>query len=121
MTITIPGEPRTKKNSMRVVTNGGKPVLLPSKAFMSYQAKAGWYLTGKGDKISYPINLKCEYYMSTKRKVDLANLIGATCDILAHYGVIADDNSKIVVSHDGSRVMLDKENPRAVITIERVK
>ena len=51
-------------------------------------------------------------------KVDLCNLLGATCDILVKFGVIADDNCKIVKSHDGSRVLLDKENPRVEIEIE---
>lgn len=58
------------------------------------------------------------YYMATRRKVDLANLIEATCDILVKAGVLADDNSKIVAAHDGSRVELDRKNPRVEIEIE---
>jgi Holliday junction resolvase RusA-like endonuclease len=64
--------------------------------------------------------MKCVYYMATKRKVDLVNLIEATCDILVDAGVLADDDSKIVVSHDGSRVKLDRDNPRAEITITEI-
>lgn len=55
--------------------------------------------------------------MPTRRKVDLCNLIEATMDILVRAGVLNDDNSEIAVSHDGSRVFYDKENPRAEITI----
>ena len=59
--------------------------------------------------------------MDSLRRVDLSNLLEATCDILVHYGVLDDDNSRIVCSHDGSRVLLDRENPRAEITIEEVE
>lgn len=52
--------------------------------------------------------------------MDLVNLLEATCDILVHYRVLEDDNSKIVVSHDGSRVLYDKENPRVEIWITEV-
>lgn len=48
------------------------------------------------------------------------NLLEATCDILVQYGILADDNSQIVVSHDGSRVRLDRMNPRVEITITEV-
>lgn len=81
--------------------------------------KAGWYITGKYRKhINAPVNIKCVFYMPTKRKVDLANLISAAMDTLVHYGVIEDDNSDIVVSNDGSRVYYDKHEPRTEIFIE---
>ena len=56
--------------------------------------------------------------MPTRRRVDLVNLLEATCDILVHYGMLKDDNSGVVVSHDGSRVRWDKEHPRVEITLE---
>lgn len=58
---------------------------------------------------------------ATRRKVDLANLIEATCDILVKAKVLADDNSQIVAAHDGSRVDYDKKNPRAEIWIEEME
>lgn len=59
--------------------------------------------------------------MPTRHRVDLTNLLNATNDILVDCGVLKDDNSRIIVSHDGSRVKYDKENPRAEIFIERVE
>lgn len=38
-------------------------------------------------------------------------------DALVAAGVLADDNSQIIVSHDGSRVLYDKDNPRTEVTI----
>jgi Holliday junction resolvase RusA-like endonuclease len=117
---TIPGVPRTKKNSMRMITRGGKTFPIPSAAFAEYQNNAGIYIPFRWQLMDKPMNVKCTYYMDTRRKVDLLNLLGATCDILTHYGVIKDDSSDIVVSHDGSRVMYDKLNPRVEIEIEEV-
>ena len=65
--------------------------------------------------------LKCLFYMPTARKVDLTNLLEAADDALVTAGVLADDNSKIVVSHDGSRVLLDRDKPRTEIYITEVR
>jgi Holliday junction resolvase RusA-like endonuclease len=119
--IVIPGRPITKKNHSDIVRGkDGRPFLIPSKQYRAYQEKAGWHLKHKGAKLSGRYNLKGVYYMPTHHKVDLANLLAATCDILVHYGVIADDNSDIIATHDGSHVGYDKENPRAEITITEV-
>nr|DAO85346.1 MAG TPA: Endodeoxyribonuclease RusA [Caudoviricetes sp.] len=71
--------------------------------------------------ISARVNVKCVYCMKTARRVDLANLIEATTDILVKARVLEDDNSKIVDAHDGSRVELDRKNPRVEIEIEEME
>jgi Holliday junction resolvase RusA-like endonuclease len=58
--------------------------------------------------------------MPTHRRVDLTNLLEALNDILVKYGVIEDDNSNVVVSVDGSRVLYDKENARTEVEITEV-
>lgn len=122
MILILEGDPRTKKNSQRIVMAGRYPKLLPSKAYTEYAEACIWQIPGEARKnIENRINIKCVYYMATRRKVDLANLLEATCDILVAAGVIADDNSGIVASHDGSRVEYDKNRPRAEITITEVK
>jgi Holliday junction resolvase RusA-like endonuclease len=42
-------------------------------------------------------------------------------DILVKHKVISDDNYKIVASHDGTRVYVDKENPRVEIDIRKLE
>jgi Holliday junction resolvase RusA-like endonuclease len=116
--ITIPLPPVTKKNHGRIVQRGGRPMLLPSEQFERYQEAAGWYLRPLG--VSEPVNVRCLFYMPTRRIVDLVGLLQAIDDVMVHYGVIEDDNSRIVVSHDGSRVLYDKGNPRTEITITSV-
>ena len=59
--------------------------------------------------------------MQTRRRVDSLNLLAAIDDLLVEAGVIGDDNSKIVVAHDGSRGLYDKDNPRTEIIISRVE
>lgn len=71
--------------------------------------------------IDYPVNIKALYYMPTHRRVDLCNLHEALCDVLVKFGVVQDDNCKIIASMDGSRVLYDKENPRTEVYIEEVE
>lgn len=116
--ITIPGEPRTKKNSQRIIRAGQRNIVIPSKAFEDYQKSAGWFIKCKGARIDAPCEISAQFYMKTRRRVDLVNLLEALDDILTHYGVIVDDNAQIVTSHDGSRVRYDKQNPRTEIKIK---
>lgn len=119
---TLWGDPRTKKNSGRIrKRKNGARFVAPSEAFEAYEAKC---LLQLRHALMLPIlsrcNLQCVYYMATRRKVDLCNLLSATCDILVAADIIDDDNSGIVASHDGSRVLYDKDNPRVEIEIRRV-
>lgn len=117
---TIPLCPITKKNSQRILINPGtrKPFIAQSEKYKEYEKACGWFIHGKGEKINEPVTVKCLFYMPTKRRVDLTNLLEAIDDILVKYEVLEDDHSGIIYSHDGSRVLYDKENPRTEVTIE---
>lgn len=123
--LTLYGPPRTKKNSARILQAGGRRFVAPSAAFAEYQAQCLRQLWALPEplpaRISTPVNLRCVYYMPTRRRVDLVNLIEATCDILVKAGVLEDDHCRIVAGHDGSRVEYDKGNPRAEIWIEEME
>ena len=118
--ITIPIPPITKKNSQRILTNNKtrKMFIAPSEQYKQYEQKALW-LIPKRETIDTPVNVKCLFYMPTKRKCDLTNLLEAVDDILVKARVLADDNYTIIESHDGSRVYYDKENPRTEIYITK--
>ena len=62
--------------------------------------------------------MKCLFYMPTHRRCDLTNMLEAIDDVMVAGGLLADDNYKIIESHDGSRVLYDKENPRTEVYIE---
>ena len=119
MKLEIPINPVTKKNHSQVVMIHGRPMVLPSKPYKEYEKACKEYMPVMEEPINYPINLKCYYYMQTRRKCDITNLLQATCDILVKYGVLEDDNYTIVASTDGTKVFYDKENPRTEIYIEK--
>lgn len=124
MNITLNGTPRTKKNSQRIIRMGRGSRILPSEAYMDYAEECSVQLLAQRATnvgISYPVNVACVYWMPTRRKVDLVNLLEATCDILKDNYVVMDDSSNIIASHDGSRVAYDKQNPRVEITITRIE
>lgn len=115
--ITIPLQPVTKKNSQRIVHCGGYSKIMPSKSYMQYEKECGYYLPKEDPPINQKCEVTCLFYMKTRRRVDLTNLLEAVDDVLVKYGILEDDNSNIIVSHDGSRVLHDPKYPRTEITI----
>lgn len=122
MKIILYGDPRTKKNSARILkSHSGGRFVAPSKAYVDYETDCLRQIKRPHRPIFARVNVRCVYYMKTARRVDLANLIEATTDILVKARVLEDDNSKIVAAHDGSRVEHDKKKPRAEIWIEEME
>ena len=119
MEITLNLAPVSKKNHSQIITVKGRPMLIPSKQYKKYEKECGEFLKDVEPFLD-PCNVKCLFYMPTHRKVDLTNLLEAIDDILVHYGILIDDNSNVIVGHDGSRVLYDKENPRTEITITKM-
>ena len=130
----IPGDPKPKKNNSIPIIVRGKDykkqyhhhvqpgwriIILPSDIFTKYQKKALDYVPLVRTPYDQ-VNLRVLYYRETKRKIDLVNLLEATCDIMVKAKFIIDDNSTCVISTDGSRVFHDKKNPRAEIYVERM-
>lgn len=116
---TIYGNPITKKNSQRIITNPKtlRPMIMPSSQYKDYEKDAMAQIVFGGEPIDRPVTVTCHYYMKTKRACDLTNLLEATDDILVKRRVLVDDNYRIIASHDGSRVYTDKQNPRVEIYI----
>ena len=115
--------PVSKKNSQQILTNRktGRPFIMPSSKYRQYEREAAWFLKPRPPRpIECEVSVKCLFYMPTRRRVDLNNLLEAATDLLVSAGVLKDDHCGIVVSHDGSRVLYDKESPRTEITITRM-
>lgn len=122
-TFTIPLPPITKKNSQQILTNHrtGRPFIAPSKPYMQYEEKAILYLAHKPKApLQSPCSVVTLFYMPTRRRVDLTNLMEAAHDVLVAAGILSDDNNTIIVSVDGSRVLYDKEYPRTEIIIQEL-
>ena len=125
LTIEIPIEPRSKKNSMQIIRVGRSPRLIPSKQYTLWRDNCCDYIWLHYPKlrelnIDEPVNLKVMYYMGTRRRVDITNLHSAVSDMLVDAGIIKDDNRDICAAYDGSRVFYDKSNPRCVIEITSI-
>lgn len=121
-TIKLP--PITKKNSQQILINPktGRPFIMPSKQYKKYLSDSAPFLTPRPPRpVACSVCIRCLFYMPTRRKADLTNLLEAVDDILVHYKIIEDDNYGIVTSHDGSRCYVDKDNPRTEIIITRME
>lgn len=118
--ICIPLPPITKKNHQQIVKARGHYMVIPSKQYRDYEKACGMFLKDFPQTLNGELEITCVYYMPTRRRVDLTNLLEATHDILTHYLIIEDDNSNIIKSVDGSRVFYDKDNPRTEITIREL-
>ena len=120
---TIGLTPISKKNSQQIFKNPktGRPFIMPSKQYKQYEKDAAAFLLPRpASPIDRAVNVKCLFYMPTRRVVDLTNLLEAADDVLVYAGVLEDDNSNIVAGHDGSRVLYDKGSPRTEIIITTV-
>lgn len=123
----IPLDTRTKKNHMTIAGTGArcpvcrkhkKQFVRQGRANTEYTARASQYFRKKPHTpISSPVWLVYRVYTQTQRVVDDLNLYASLDDILVKEKVLKDDNRKIIRSRDGSRVLYDKENPRAEIYI----
>ena len=119
---TLPIRPVTKKNSGQIITVGGFPRMIPSKQYLQFEKDCQPYfkqVLNQIGQIDYPINLQDVFYVETKRRIDLPNLLNAVDDAMVKSELILDDNRDIIASHDGSRVYHDKFNPRIEIEITK--
>jgi Holliday junction resolvase RusA-like endonuclease len=109
----------TKKNIKDYKDNGLKELLIQKKEYNDNFNTAG-ICPEYGDE--FPIETLCEvtftFYVKDNRNYDMINLMQLPQDLLKQAGILADDNYKIIYSVDGSRVYIDKDNPRTEITIK---
>lgn len=119
----IPLNPKTKKNHQQIIRNPRtkSPMIVQNEEYKRYERESGWFLKKPDKPIDVPVQVKCIFYRDSARRCDLTNLLEAIDDILVKYGILADDNFKIIYSHDGSRVFIDKDHPRTEIVIEDIR
>jgi hypothetical protein len=118
--LVIYGAPRTKKNSNRLVTAGGRQRVLPSAAWkgwaasarLEYQAKL-FPLRG----VAYPVNCCALFYRDAERG-DAVGYYQGLADLLESRGILAND--KHIVSWDGSRLLKDAARPRVELILTPV-
>lgn len=127
---TIPLEGRTKKNHQMIAGAGHrcpkcgkheKQWIRQGAYHDEFAEAAALYIRPRPPRpIECAVNVKCLFYMKTHRRVDALNLLATIDDLLVDCKVLADDNSRIVAGHDGSRVLYDKDRPRVEIIITKM-
>ena len=114
---TIPIPPRTKKNSQRIISVKGRPLVIPSKPYKAWEEGCGLYI-GNAVGITAAVSCRAMIYRD-KDLGDASNYYNAIGDMLQKYGIVAND--RLIVHWDGSRLLLDRQLPRlelALFTVE---
>lgn len=117
---TISGSPIVKKNTQKVVRSRGRTFVVYSAQYRAWNDRAMDELALQKrpeQPIDYPVILLCNFFIQTKRVVDLSALYEGIQDTLVKMDILLDDNYKIIAGHDGSRVFHDKDNPRTEVQI----
>ena len=92
-------------------------MVIQSKLYLEFEQACGFWLKRYARHIDCPINLKCTFIVPDRKRRDIVNLLNAIQDILVKYDVIADDNSNIVASLDGTRIVYEKGKEETIIEI----
>ena len=118
----VVGSPRTKKNSNRLVN--GKRSILPSRAWSYWCEYAVFIIPGKGGfrlqppawDHTVPCSINAQFYLDADNHADAVNLYQGLGDLLQARLCFPDDN--ILRDWDGSRVHVDRQNPRVEVTLK---
>ena len=123
----IPLDPRSKKNAHRISGCGKrcpvcgkyeKQFIRNGKTTTDYSFKAVKFLQPRPPvPIKGPVHLVYKLYTQTWHRKDDLNLYEALDDILVTNRILVDDDRQTIRNRDGSRVLYDKDNPRAEIYI----
>lgn len=127
MTLTITGQPATKKNSGRILKRGRKRFLAKSEAAEKWEARAIRQLRkerGNGPPgvlptippERAPFNLAAIVYVDgSGQPGDLLNYLAAISDALERAFVV--ENDRQIVRLDGCELRLDRHCPRVEIEL----
>jgi Holliday junction resolvase RusA-like endonuclease len=120
LSYTVSGNPIVKKNTQKVVWRNGRSIVVYSPQYRGWLNNAMDELALQkrpAEPIDYPVLLVCKFFMQTLRVVDLSALYEGIQDTLVKMEILKDDNFNIIIGHDGSRVLLDRNNPRTEVAI----
>lgn len=113
------GEVASKKNSKVLAHLKGRPILLPSKKYQSWEKAARLAIMASGRP---PVPLKAArlsmvIYHGDMIKRDTNNATQGVQDVLVEMGVIKDDNWMVIGSPDVVHA-IDVEDPRLEVLVE---
>ena len=122
---TVLGAPRTKKNhgDRWKPAGSNRTLTVPSKAWRAWLATVGFQLQDghirrrftDGETLRFPVNCQAIFYRDALRG-DAVGYYQGLADLLEKTGVVKNDAQ--IVSWDGSRLLVDRKNPRTEVTLE---
>ena len=123
LSFVIPGPPRTKKNHGFRTKQGHS---MPSKAYMEWNKQAQIHLMlwrKEQDQGDFPLvmDVNCRaliFVKSWDQRGDAVGYYQGLADALQEGGIV--ENDRLISSWDGSRVLLDKANPRIEIELRLI-
>lgn len=123
MQITILGQTPAQKNAKSIAYNRGtgKPFIMSNQNVKAWQNSADVQLLRYRIKepLEGRVELSVKFYVKDQRRRDLDNMLTTIQDSLVRGGIIEDDSwQKLRIG--GVDAELDKENPRAEITITSI-
>lgn len=116
MKLTLYGDTPSKKNSKSLVFRGGRTFIFSGKNYQSWHKAQVKELAGV-ESIKGSVVADVVIYSGTARKGDLTNKAESVMDLLVDCGIIEDDNWCIVPEVRLKYGGIDRQNPRAEITI----
>lgn len=121
--VILNGAPRTKKNHGRVIKRGGRKFHIPSEALEEWNTKAQAWLARFRSNYRGELPLTCNVNCAARfwRHANTGDAVGfyqALADALEEGGIVLNDRQ--IVSWNGSRLLVDKDNPRIEVVIAEV-
>jgi Holliday junction resolvase RusA-like endonuclease len=123
MTLVIPGDCVSQKNSKQIVYNRAthRPVLVSNDRVKAWRQVAVQQLQQQfaGCRVmGYPISLRLTFYNSSLRRRDLDNQASSVMDALVEAAVLEDDSFAFVDRLELVYGGVDKDNPRTEIELD---
>jgi len=116
---TIEGQVLAQKNQKKVSCQGGKPRIYTAPAVKAWQEDVAWQLK-QVPSLQGEVIVTIELYNKDKRPRDIDNMSTSILDAIVKADIIEEDNCNIVKELHVVYGGIDKENPRANLTITRV-
>lgn len=118
------GKPVSKKNGKKIIrTRSGRPMIISNSDVLAWerdavrQLKRQWMHDHPIPK-GILLNARIVSYCAKRQRSDASNLYEAPQDALQEAGIL--ENDYWIVSHNGSKRLVDDENPRVEITLTEV-
>ena len=109
----------SKKNSKRIAWRG-RPTLLSSEEYLEWEKKAIDQISHIKINFPPPYSIEMKIWYPDNRKADNSNKFESIADMLVEAKKIPDDNWKLLSDIRLIAMWVDKENPRAEITIKSI-